>query len=92
MLLRSPIIISRLPHVPCSLDETLFCRNWFIRFGKECLSEFNFCLFTSILEDWESCPLLDSYLARKEKFLLIDTCESKDIQVPAFNVRGFDMS
>jgi hypothetical protein len=85
----SPLAVS---FVPCPIDESMFCRNLFIRSTKECLSEFDYYLFTSILKDWQSCSLLDSCFARWEKFVWIDTCESKDIQVLSFNVTGFDMT
>jgi len=74
------------------ISNTKTCkRNFFLCKAKERLSEFDFNLFSSILNEWETNVSLVSCFASWRKF--VRTCEnsnSSSLHLLSFNVRGLE--
>lgn len=80
-----------IPFFSCVPPSKLSKRNYYLCKAKNSLSHFDFNLFCKILEEWESCPNLDSCLSQWQcTTATSEEPSSSSFHVLLFNVRGLD--
>ena len=81
-----------LPFFSCISSSQIQKRDFFLCKAKECLSQFDFNMFCDILEEWESCPTLDSCFSRWKEFIpSVEDQVVSSLHILSFNVRGLNL-
>lgn len=86
-MILSPLAVSFVPRS----NVDLFSRNSCICKAFESLSDYDFRLFSSIRDEWESSPTLKTCFLKWSDVLTSPRTTTKSLHVISFNVRGFDL-
>ena len=79
------------PFFSCTFQESLLVRENKLNHARLSLTPKDFCLFESILNEWESSPLLSVLFQEWDRYVKPDLHSiTNSLDVLSFNVRGLD--